>query len=109
MLCVLVVLSACKDDGGAAPDATLVVDAGPDAMHHPDDGYGNVCTPMGGTNGHLYTECMSQDGLPGVCVFESANNPYLCRRFCATSAGGCPTGQVPTPGQEGTCWCEPKP
>lgn len=100
-LCALMFLGACERDDGTptTPDAAVAIDAAPDAMPHPDDGFGEPCTSMWNPD-HLYTECTSLDGLPGICAIGA------CRRWCGA---GCPTGQMPASTVENKCYCEPMP
>lgn len=99
MLAVVVLVGACGVDETPKiePDASVVV-VEPDAAPHPDNGFGNACTPAYNPQ-HLYTECASLDGVVGVCVVDT------CRRFCDH---GCPTDQMSVAGPENICWCEPR-
>lgn len=107
MLAVAVLVGACGGDETVMTEPDASVDAiSPDATPHPDNGFGNPCTPMYNQQ-HLYTECKSLDGYTGVCALDqttAASDDYACRRFCSQ---GCQSGQVQVAGPENICWCEP--
>jgi len=106
-VCLVLAFGACDHDKPIDTEPNASVDAALDATPHPDNGFGNPCTPMFNTQ-HLYTECKSLDGNTGVCVLNNStpvDGDYACRRFCRD---GCQPDQVQVSGVENICWCEPQ-
>lgn len=94
-------VAGCDDAGTSTggPDVAVVIDAGPDATPHADNGFGNPCEPNV-EDTEIWTECKSLDDLSGICVVDT------CRRWCAD---GCIDGQIQVAGPGDLCWCEPAP